>query len=316
MSAEWRRRQLGEFLRGRRERLQPADVGMPAGQRRRVVGLRREEVAVLAHLSVTWYTYLEQGRDVRPSDEVLDNLVRVLRLTEDEARYLHLLAHGGSRLEPLLSDRPTPDDLEPRFMTMMADRPEPVYACDHYFGLTAWNAAAADWYGGWTAPTVDEPNYMDWMLFNPDAKRRLVHWTEEVQDVLARWRSHIARRAVDDRVNGQVARYRAHSPEFAAGGTSSASWSTVRASVSCVIRCTASGTSRSCRWCRRTFPAASSCTSRSTFRPRRSTPRVRTPTRTPAASRRPPGPPARAPARRTARSPPAPGTRGPRGPER
>ena len=69
-------RELADLLRSRRERLQPADVGLPAGSRRRTRGLRREEVAALAGISTTYYTFLEQGRDLRPSRQVLDALTR------------------------------------------------------------------------------------------------------------------------------------------------------------------------------------------------------------------------------------------------
>src|SRR5580700_11527636 len=88
---------LGQLLRSRRERLVPADVGLPAGVsagRRRTVGLRREEVALLANLSVTYYTFLEQGRPVRPSAQVLDALAAALRMSAAERRYLQVLAYG------------------------------------------------------------------------------------------------------------------------------------------------------------------------------------------------------------------------------
>jgi len=85
---------LGQLLRSRRERLAPADVGLPAGQRRRTAGLRREEVALLASLSTTYYTFLEQGRPVRPSAQVLDALASALRMSAAERRYLHVLAYG------------------------------------------------------------------------------------------------------------------------------------------------------------------------------------------------------------------------------
>ncbi len=90
---------LGQLLRSRRERLEPADVGLPAGwsagRRRRTAGLRREEVALLANLSVTYYTFLEQGRPVRPSAQVLDALASALRMSAAERRYLHVLAYGA-----------------------------------------------------------------------------------------------------------------------------------------------------------------------------------------------------------------------------
>src|SRR5271170_1694486 len=85
---------LGQLLRSRRERLVPTDVGLPAGQRRRTAGLRREEVALLASLSTTYYTFLEQGRPVRPSAQVLDALASALRMSAAERRYLHVLANG------------------------------------------------------------------------------------------------------------------------------------------------------------------------------------------------------------------------------
>src|ERR1700685_719796 len=86
---------LGQLLRSRRERLAPADVGLPAGNRRRTAGLRREEVALLANVSTTYYTFLEQGRPVRPSAQVLDALASALRMSAAEQRYLQVLAYGG-----------------------------------------------------------------------------------------------------------------------------------------------------------------------------------------------------------------------------
>src|ERR1700691_2005781 len=86
-----RRREFGDFLRSRRERLTPADVGLPDGFRRRTPGLRREEVAMLAGVGTTWYTWLEQGRDVRPSNEVLAALAKALRLDPTERRHLFVL---------------------------------------------------------------------------------------------------------------------------------------------------------------------------------------------------------------------------------
>src|SRR5579863_1528399 len=93
-----RRQQSGEFLRSRRERLTPSDVGLPNGFRRRTPGLRREEVALLAGVGATWYTWLEQGRDVRPSAEVLSALADALRLDDAERRHLYIL-----------NDRPPPE---------------------------------------------------------------------------------------------------------------------------------------------------------------------------------------------------------------
>src|SRR5580658_3069189 len=102
---------LGQLLRSRRERLAPADVGLPAGSRRRTAGLRREEVALLANLSTTYYTFLEQGRQVRPSAQVLDALASALRMSAAERRYLHVLAYGGS--DPAAAAAAPPEQLDP-----------------------------------------------------------------------------------------------------------------------------------------------------------------------------------------------------------
>ena len=91
--------ELGQLLRSRRERLTPAEVGLPTGTRRRTAGLRREEVALLANLSTTYYTFLEQGRPVRPSVQILDALAAALRMSEAEHRYLLVLGLGQELLE-------------------------------------------------------------------------------------------------------------------------------------------------------------------------------------------------------------------------
>src|ERR1700735_251701 len=104
---------LGQLLRSRRERLAPADVGLPEGSRRRTAGLRREEWALLANLSTTYYTFLEQGRTVRPSSQVLDALAAALRMSAAERRYLQVLAYGpdggaaaapAEQLDPAVAD--------------------------------------------------------------------------------------------------------------------------------------------------------------------------------------------------------------------
>src|ERR1700691_2812235 len=96
-----RRREFGDFLRSRRERLIPVDVGLPDGFRRRTPGLRREEVALLAGVGATWYTWLEQGRDVRASAEVLSALASALRLDPAERQHLFVLnGHPSPEMRP------------------------------------------------------------------------------------------------------------------------------------------------------------------------------------------------------------------------
>ncbi len=102
-----RRRELGAFLRARRERVAPADVGLPGSGRRRTPGLRREELAAIAGISTTWYTFLEQGRDVRPSRQVLTAIADALRLKEPErAHLLTLQPTTAARSRTSSSSRP------------------------------------------------------------------------------------------------------------------------------------------------------------------------------------------------------------------
>src|SRR5579859_426569 len=96
MEKDARHVQLSEFLRSRRARIALSDVGLPSIGRRRTPGLRREEVAQLAGVSVDWYTWLEQGRAINPSEQVLTSIARILRLNETETRYLFTLVYGGS----------------------------------------------------------------------------------------------------------------------------------------------------------------------------------------------------------------------------
>src|SRR3984893_12738946 len=141
---EARRRESGDFLRSRRERLAPASVGLPNGFRRRTPGLRREEVALLAGVGTTWYTWLEQGRDVRPSTEVLSALADALRLDSAERRHLFVL-----------NDRPPPEPRpagpervgEPLRRMLESLTGQPAYVLGRRWDVLAWNRAAEVLFG-------------------------------------------------------------------------------------------------------------------------------------------------------------------------
>jgi len=212
MAAE-ARRQLGEFLRHRRERIEPADVGLPPGlNRRRAPGLRREEVAVLAGLSPTWYTYLEQGRDINPSSQVLNSLAQVLKLTDDERRYLHSLA------TPHEPPAPTPDAaaaLIEQFVHLADDSPYPVYAVNLYSELLAWNPAVVDYYTDFGALPEGRRNMLRWMLEAPEARERLADWEEDTRAVVARLRAISADYDGDHRLSTMIEELRSTSRKFA-----------------------------------------------------------------------------------------------------
>jgi transcriptional regulator with XRE-family HTH domain len=131
--------ELGSFLRSRRERLRPEDAGLPAGPRRRTPGLRREEVAVLAHISTEYYVRLEQGRAPRPSSEVLAGIAGALRLTDAESGHLHLLA-GTAPLRTGVHRR----DVRPSILAVLERLPlTAAFVVSATFEVLAWNDLAA-----------------------------------------------------------------------------------------------------------------------------------------------------------------------------
>jgi hypothetical protein len=135
-----RRTELAAFLRSRRERISPDDVGLPAGQRRRTSGLRREEVAQLANVGVTWYTWLEQGRPIHASPQVLDAVARTLQLDTVERQHLFRLAQAP---DTATADAITPP-LAPEIQPILDQlSPLPAYVLTERFDIAAYNAGYA-----------------------------------------------------------------------------------------------------------------------------------------------------------------------------
>jgi transcriptional regulator with XRE-family HTH domain len=214
VNQENNRRELARFLRSRRERITPAEVGLPAGPRRRSAGLRREEVAVLAGLSPTWYTYLEQGRDIHPSVEVLDSLARVLRLTEDERRYMHVLAHGQIAQPRPLSDKTSAQQIVHQLVRTSENSDYPVYALNLYSDIVAWNPATTSYYADFGQLPPERRNMIRWLLESAEAKERLLDWARDTCDIVARWRSATATLEHDERLRKLVADFKGLSPDF------------------------------------------------------------------------------------------------------
>ena len=133
------KQELGAFLRSRRERLRPEDAGLPSGPRRRTPGLRREEVAVLAHISTEYYVRLEQGRAPRPSGEVLAGIADALRLTDAESGHLHVLAGTAPRRAGLHRR-----DVRPSILALLERLPQTAaFVTSAAFEVLAWNDLAA-----------------------------------------------------------------------------------------------------------------------------------------------------------------------------
>ena len=133
------KQELGAFLRSRRERLRPEEAGLPSGPRRRTPGLRREEVAVLAHISTEYYVRLEQGRAPRPSGEVLAGIADALRLTDAESTHLHALAGTAPRRAGLHRR-----DVRPSILALLERLPQTAaFVTSAAFEVLAWNDLAA-----------------------------------------------------------------------------------------------------------------------------------------------------------------------------
>lgn len=171
---------------------------------------------MLAGVSPTWYTYLEQGRGIQPSREVLDSLARVLRLSEDERRYVHSLAHGAViQTSPLDADIPAVDLIK-QVVAMFDGSPYPVYAANHHCELLAWNRAAVEWYDDWGALPPEERNILRWMLVSPVARARLGDWEDDTRDAVGRWRAESGRHAADRVLQARIGELGRLSPEFRA----------------------------------------------------------------------------------------------------
>lgn len=209
-----RRGELGRFLRSRREQAPRGDYGLPPVGRARDVGLRREEVAYLSGVSVTWYTWLEQGRPINPSRSVLDAVARTLRLTPPEHEYLLSLAGFG--LPALAPTRPVED--APAHVQRLLDAlgANPAFALAPDWGIAGWNTAYAELYPN-VARVAREDRNLLWLVFTDPAVRELLpDWDETSARFLAEFRAETGTRAGDPAVHALVERLREASPAFRA----------------------------------------------------------------------------------------------------
>ncbi|MGW5715686.1 helix-turn-helix transcriptional regulator [Amycolatopsis sp. NPDC003865] len=209
--ADVRSRELGAYLRARRDRLSPADVGLPGGGgRRRVKGLRREEVAVLANVGSTWYTWLEQGRDVQPSAEVLAAIADALRLSHDERRHLFLL--GGH------PDAETPSSSETAGVRLQAlldsVAPHPAVVMNPWFEPLAYNAPFRFLIDDLEALPAADRNCAYLHFTHPDWIAGHSDHEQECAAVVAKLRAYYGESVTDPAWEPLLARLRAESPLF------------------------------------------------------------------------------------------------------
>lgn len=182
--------ELGDFLRTRRSRITPAQVGLPHGERRRTPGLRRAEVALLAGVSVDWYTWLEQGRPINVSMQVLESLVQALQLNANEREHLFFLAH----------QQPPPETTPPRETVSTAlhhflDQFDlsPAFAIGSRWDIVAWNEAARLVFYDFPHVPSRERNIV-WHAFTSTKHRQLViDWEKHARRILAQFRTSYGR---------------------------------------------------------------------------------------------------------------------------
>lgn len=199
-----RRSELADFLRARRGQLARSDLGLPPVGRRRTSGLRREEVAASSGVSVTWYTWLEQGRDIHPSRQVLDAVARTLRLTVAEHTYVLSLA-GYSAPPPDTSPavEAAPSHVQ-RLMDAMADYP--AYAIAPDWRITGWNAAYAALYPNIATVPVNDRNLL-WLVFtDPYVRTLLPDWEGTSDRFVAEFRAEAGPRLGDPAFAGLIDR--------------------------------------------------------------------------------------------------------------
>lgn len=206
------REELATFLRSRRERLTPNDVGLPLGRRRRTPGLRREEVAALAGVGITWYTWLEQGRDIGVSANFLDNLAKVFKLDDAERRHLYLLAH----------ERPPTDKgqtwcvvpkLIKRLMNDLVQLQHPAYVLNLRWDVLAYNDTANTLFHFDQHPK--ERRNLLYMLFTDEHLQNVfVNWKEEMPNILSSFRRDYAVSNQESDIKELVDELKKISPDF------------------------------------------------------------------------------------------------------
>jgi transcriptional regulator with XRE-family HTH domain len=179
-----RRAGLSDFLRTRRARLRPEQFDLPTGARRHTPGLRREELAQLVGVGISWYTWLEQGRDIQVSDHVLSRLADILQLDVEERRHLFALARG--RVPP--PGEPDGEKLSQNtsYQAILDAFLYPAQLIDHRLSVVAWNDSAKQVFGDYSTLSERERN-IAWSLFmDPRQRQRIVNWERAAQGCIAR----------------------------------------------------------------------------------------------------------------------------------
>lgn len=205
------RRLLGAFLRTHRERLTPAEAGIQGGSaRRRTPGLRREEAAHLCGMSPTWYTWVEQGRDVSVSPQALARIADALHLTAAERAYLFELSR---KRDPDAATGPAPGRPPAALLSALETMTAPAYILGRLWRACGWNEPAARLFTGWLGGP--EPNLLRYMFLDATARDFICDWENRARRLLAEFRADTARRTDDGDLSALVRDLQQASPLFA-----------------------------------------------------------------------------------------------------
>ncbi|WP_406007066.1 helix-turn-helix transcriptional regulator [Streptomyces sp. NBC_00637] len=207
-----RRAELSEFLRTRRARLKPEDVGLPDfGRHRRVPGLRREELAQLAGVSVAYYTRLEQGNGRNVSAEVLDSIARALRLSDAEHAHLTHMAKPKHKKKQTAPPQQVRAPLRQLLDTMDS---VPAYLVGRRTEILGWNRMAAAVFGDWAELPVAERNWAGLVFLRPDYRDLFVDWEQKAIDIVCALRMDAGCYPDDPRLSALVGRLSVKSDDF------------------------------------------------------------------------------------------------------
>lgn len=208
-----RRAELSEFLRTRRARLKPEDVGLPDfGRHRRVPGLRREELAQLAGVSVAYYTRLEQGNGRNVSAEVLDSIARALRLTDAEHAHLtHLAKPKQHKKKYAVRSQQVRGTLRQLLDSMEG---LPAYVSGRRSDILAWNRMAAALFGDWAQMPPQERNWARLVFLKPEYRDLYVEWDQKATDIVSYLRMDAGCHPDDTRLSALVGELSVKSEEF------------------------------------------------------------------------------------------------------
>jgi transcriptional regulator with XRE-family HTH domain len=205
-----RRQELAAFLRSRRERISPQQVGLPDGMRRRTPGLRREEVAQLAGVGITWYTWLEQGRDINVSEQVLEAISRVLMLDGHERSHLFTLA--GAALPDIETET---SGLPDQIQVILDAIPFPASVTNGRYDVLAYNSLYTALYGDLDALPFDQRNTL-WLAFTSKVVRgAMIDWDEGTRRMVGQYRGMMAEHLGEPQWKCLINRLHEVSPEFA-----------------------------------------------------------------------------------------------------